>query len=222
MSLILEDKLFHSPVSNLTYKWTPELDLKIKLLKLERIINSKKIMCRKTLQELYPNDFYPSSSNYNQDEYVSLAKHISKKNDEDKDEKHIICSDENAWEIYPWNEISIVLNKELFKENHKYTNGLRIPLEVQVKGDIDLKYMEALSIPAIFGIEPFFKGKEYDLELCLDMLKDSIKYYSMLSALVDMSKRLKVQVPIVDVETGLVYQENKEYKKLLLNSNIKL
>ncbi len=152
MPFNLEDKLFHTPVSNLNYRWTFEKDLEIKLLKLKRIFDSKKIMCRKSLLKLYPDNAYLSSKNNNGLNYVSLSKHISQKASEDKDSNNIIKSDENAFEIYPWNDISLVLNSDLYAENPKHLEGTRIPLEVQVLGDIDIKYVEAISIPAILGI----------------------------------------------------------------------
>lgn len=215
MTLILNNKLFHSPVSNLQFGWSREKDLEIKMLKLERIFSSRKIMCRNTLKQTYPESIYFSQKNYNQDKYVSLAKHISQKNGEDMDPNHIIFSDETAWEMYPLNEISLVLNEKLYEENPKYLHGVRIPLEVQVLGDIDLKYLEAISIPAICGIQPFFKGKECNLQVCLESYLFSTRYYYMLEELLKFVRKSSLFVPIVDVETGLEYCDNLEYRKLI-------
>lgn len=215
MALVLDDKLFHSPVSNLNFGWTREKDLEIKMLKLERIFSSKKIMCRDTLKQTYPESIYLSQNNNNQNKYVSLAKHISQKSEEDMDPNHIIFSDETAWEIYPWNEISLVLNKALYEENPKYLNGVRIPLEVQVQGDIDLKYLEAISIPAVCGIQPFFKGKDCDIQVCLENCLFNIRYYYMLEELLKFVRTHNIFVPIVDIETGMEYCDNLEYRELI-------
>lgn len=214
MSVILNDKLFHSPVSNLTYGFTLEKDLEIKFLKLERIFSTKKIMCRSTLKSMYPDSTYFSWKNYNGDNYVSLAKHISQKNEEDRDLNHIIF-DENAYQMYPENEISLVLNSALYEENPKYLDGARIPLEVQVLGDIDLKFLEAISIPGIRGIQPFFKNKDCDITDCLESYLDSKKYYNMLIRLLEFVKNNHIKVPIVDIDTGLEYQDNPEYRQLI-------
>ncbi len=215
--IVLEDKLFHSPVSNLIYQpgWTREKDLEVKMLKLERIFSTGKIMCRDTLEKAYPNNYYPCQRNYNKNHSVSLAKHESKKNTEDEDENHVIFSDENAYEMYPWNEISLVLNERLLEENPKYLDGVRIPLEVQALGDIDLKYLEAISIPAIFGIQPFFKGRSFDMMDCIESYLDSTKYYEMLHKLLGLVEKRNISVPIVDIETGYEYCDNLEYRQLI-------
>lgn len=219
MAFSLDDKLFHSPVANLVYQygWTREKDLEIKLLKLKRIFSTGKIMCRDTLEKTYPENYYPSQRNYNGKQCVSLAKHISQKNAEDEDERHIVFSDENAYEMYPWCEISLVLNQTLYEENTKYLNGTRIPLEVQVLGDIDLKYAEAISIPAVRGIQPFFEGKSCDIADCIESYLDSTKYYDMLNGLLELVKKENISVPIVDIETGLKYVDNQEYRQLIKN-----
>lgn len=219
MTFMLNDKLFHSPVSNLQFGWSKEKDLEIKMLKLERIFSSRLIMCRDTLKQIYPESLFFSQKNYNQDKYVSLSKHISQKNEEDMDPNHIIFSDETAWEMYPLNEISFVLNQSLYKENPKYLLGVRIPLEVQVQGDIDLKYLEAISIPAICGIQPFFKGKDYDIQDCLKSYLDSKKYYYMLETLLKFVCVHNIHVPIVDIETGIQYCDNSEYRQLIKKYN---
>lgn len=104
MSIILEDKLFHSIVSNTYIKWTKyESDTEIEMLKLKRIFETGKILCREDIVKKYTEDNFWSRTNYNGSDLISLSKHITGKNENDCDERYVIFTDENAWYMYPFN-----------------------------------------------------------------------------------------------------------------------
>ena len=123
--------------------------------------------------------------------------HISKQNEEDFDERYVINrKTENAWQMYPFSHIALVLNRELTQENEKYLYGPRIPFEVQVKGDISLKYLEAIS----------FEQTKYPLTTYLQAL--GFTDFQKLEMVLEVLFRKEVSVPLVNISTGNEYHEN--------------
>ncbi len=133
--------------------------------------------------------------------------HISKQNEEDFDERYVINrKTENAWQMYPFSHIALVLNRELTQENEKYLYGPRIPFEVQVKGDISLKYLEAISFPVVKGLLPFFEQTKYPLTTYLQAL--GFTDFQKLEMVLEVLFRKEVSVPLVNISTGNEYHEN--------------
>lgn len=213
--MYLEDKYFHSVKSNcFNTSGRNMIDLKIVLLKLERIFKERKVLCRSEINKIYPNNHYYSYVNHNKDDLISLSKHIKKKNSDDEDERHVIMFDENAYEMYPFSNLSLVFNEKLFKECILIKDGIRIPMEVQVKGNVDLKYLDAISIPVLPSIEPFFSDS-YDLEVAIRQCNINPYYYTQLEQTIKLMEKYNIDVPIVDIITGNEYRENDNYKRLI-------
>lgn len=210
----LEDKLFHAVVPNEDLLFSQKIDAEKKLL--WRIFSNYKIMCRNSLFQKYEDASF-SRRNYNGDTHVSLAKHISKKNEEDTDERFVInLKTENAWQMYPFSHIAFVLNQELLNENEKYLYGPRIPFEVQVEGDISLKYLEAVSFPVVKGLLPFFEKTKYPLSTYLESLEYfGINDFLQLEMVLDVLFRKEVSVPLVNISTGNEYHNNIAYRRLI-------
>lgn len=94
-----------------------------------------------------------------------------------------------------------------------------------MKGSIDLKYLEAISIPAVRGIAPFFPGKTDNLDDSLESYLDSNRLYIKLQELIKVMRLYGITVPIVDIDTGIEYADNPEYRekiKLLEESKKKI
>lgn len=212
--IALEDKLFHAVVPNEDVLLSQKIDAERTLL--ERIFWNYKIMCRNSILQKY-DDVSFSRRNYNGDTRVSLAKHISKQNEEDDDERYVINQKtENAWQMYPFSHVALVLNPDLFMENEKYLYGPRIPLEVQVEGDVSLKYLEALSFPVVRGLLPFFEKINYPLSTYLEALKQfGIDDFQRLDMVLDVLFRREVRVPLVSISTGNEYHDNPAYRRLI-------
>lgn len=136
--------------------------------------------------------------------------HISKQNEEDFDERYVINrKTENAWQMYPFSHIALVLNQELTQENEKYLYGPRIPFEVQVKGNISLKYLEAISFPVVKGLLPFFEQTKHPLTNYLQALETfGFTDFQKLEMVLDVLFRKEVSVPLVNISTGNEYHEN--------------
>lgn len=215
--IALEDKLFHAVVPDEDLLLSQKLELEKKLL--WRIFSTNKIMCRNSLLQKYYDDVFFSRRNYNGGSRVSLSKHISKQNEEDNDERYVINQKtENAWQMYPFSHIALVLNAELLEENKKYLYGPRIPFEVQVEGDISLKYLEAVSFPVVNGLLPFFEKIEYPLSTYLEALERVGLYdYWQLEMVLDVLFLKEISVPLVNISTGNEYHDNIEYRKLIRN-----
>ena len=212
----LEDKFFHAivPSEDLLLVQIIEEERKI----LYRILETNKIMCRNSILQKY-EDVSFSRRNYNGDTRVSLAKHISKHNKEDEDEYYVINKKtENAWQMYPFSHVALVLSSELFMENEKYLYGPRIPFEVQVEGDISLKYLEAVSFPVVKGLLPFFEETKYPLSTYLQALETfGISDFQKLEMILDVLFRKEISVPLVNISTGNEYHDNIEYRRLIRN-----
>ena len=213
----LEDKLFHAVVPDEDLLLSQKLELKKKLL--WRIFSTNKIMCRNSILDGYYEDASFSRKNYNGDSRVSLSKHISMQNEEDNDERYVINrKTENAWQMYPFSHVALVLNQELLKENKKYLYGPRIPFEVQVEGNISLKYLEDVSVPVVYGLRPFFEKTKYPLSTYLESLERvGLDDFRQLEMVLDILFRKEVSVPLVNISTGNEYHENIEYRRLIRN-----
>ncbi len=210
----LKDKLFHAIISDENLLLSQKLEWEKNTL--ERIFFTKKIMCRNSLRQKWDDNSF-SKKNYNGDLYVSLSKHVSKQNEEDTDERYVLNQKtENAWQMYPFSHIALVLNAELLKENKKYVYGPRIPFEIQVEGDISLKYLEALSFPVVNGLLPFFETIKQPLSIYLEALDHFGLYdFWQLEMVLDLLFRKQISVPLVNISTGNEYHNNAEYRKLI-------
>lgn len=215
--IFLENKLFHAIVPSEDLLLVQKLEMERILL--QRIFSCNKIMCRNSILQKYGDDASFSRRNYNGNTRVSLAKHISKQNQEDSDCRYVINMEtENAWQMYPFSHIALVLNKALFNENEKYLYGPRIPLEVQVEGDISLKYLEAISFPVVNGLLPFFEETNYPLSTYLESLvRFGMDDFQKLEMILAILFQKKVHVPLVNISTGNEYHDNIEYQRLIRN-----
>lgn len=214
--IILKDKLFHAIVPDEDTLLSQKIEEERKML--WRIFSTNKILCRNSLFQQY-EDISFSKRNYNGDFHVSLAKHISRQSKEDYDERYVINQEtENAWYMYPFSYIAFVLNSELLNENEKYLYGPRIPFEIQVKGNISLKYLEAISFPVVNGLLPFFEKTNYPLTTYLQALETfGLTDFYKLEMVLDVLNRHEVSVPLVNISTGNEYHDHIEYRKLIRN-----
>lgn len=212
--MYLNDKLFHSIVS---YKDNVGklTELKIILLKLERIFSQGKILCREEIEKLY-NEHLFCKYNYNGKHSVSLSKHPIQLDINKSKKIHYL--DENAFYDYAFNYISLVLNDKLLEEYKINEHGIRMHLETQIKGSIDLKYLEAISLPINKSIIPFFR-EDCNLEDCVSSYTDNQFTYLKLQKLISLMRRYNIDVPIIDIATGNEYRDNKKYKQLIKDYN---
>lgn len=112
----LHDKYFHSVKSNCFNTSGRNMkNLEITLLKLEKIFNERKVLCRSEINRIYPDNHYYSYVNRNKDNLISLSKHIKNKNSNDEDEKDVIIFGENRYEMYPFSNLSLVFKKNYLK-----------------------------------------------------------------------------------------------------------
>lgn len=219
MAINLEDKLFHSVVTNGDFFTTEKTRKEINLLKLKRIFLKEKIMCRKSIEDNYqdiPYSSYFSARNYNGNDLVSLVKHISQKDEEDFDKRYVLNNGEDAWQMYPFSHVSLVLNKNLLNENLKYPYGPRISSEIQVKGDISLKYLEAISFPGYTELYPFFCQTKIPYDYYLEaFLKSGGRSYQELREIITLMNEYNINLPLISIVSGEEYQPNKEYETVL-------
>ena len=110
--------------------------------------------------------------------------------------------------------ISLVFNKKLFEECILVKDGIRIPLEVQVKKSVSLKYLDALSIPVLPFLKPFFSDN-YKIDFDTNHGYLNNNYYILLEEIIKLMEKYNINVPIVDIITGNEYRENKDYKKII-------
>lgn len=201
----LKDKLFHGIKA---YNCTIDQErLNLIRLKLERVIITGKILRRKDLETLY-KDNNCCRINYNCGVLISLSKHKSAWDENDKS-IYVNDKEDDSWDMYPENEICLVLNKDLLNDNIIELNYMRCPLELQVRNPIDLKYLEAISIPSMSLTEPFFKD-DCDIEECLTHYHEFP--YNRLNMVLEVLNKYGIKVPIVDIKTGNEYRENLEYR----------
>ena len=133
----IEDKLFHSVIA---YGNNCDKE-KMLLMKLESIFYYKKILCREEIDKVFNYHNY-CAMNFNGKNYVSLCEFIKREHND-----FVISRGDDTLGIYPLSKLTIVLSRNLLNENRLVTDNYRIPYEVQVEGNIDLKYMEAIAIP---------------------------------------------------------------------------
>jgi len=207
--MYLEDKLFHSIVS---YDFDSGKITKMKtiLLKLERIFSQGKILCREEIEKIYDDNLF-CKLNYNGQDCISLSKHSTQSDDKSKEINYLY---ENAFLYYTFNFVSLVLNTKLLEEYEMNEHGTRMHLEVQVKGNIDLKYLEAISFPVYKSIIPFFED-DCNLEDCFSSYADNQFFFLALQKLILLMGKYKIDVPIINIATGNEYRENEEYKKMI-------
>lgn len=209
--MYLNDKLFHSIVSydKNVGKLT---ELKIILLKLDRILSQGKILCREEIQKLYNEQLF-CKYNYNGQNFISLTKHSTQLNNNSKEIKYLF---EDAFYAYALNSISLVLDNKILEECKINEHGIMMSLEVQVKGSIDLKHLVGISLPIDKSITPFFR--DYcNLEDCVSSYIDNQFAYLKLQKLICLLNKYDINVPLVDIATGSEYKDNKEYKQLIKN-----
>lgn len=133
----IENKLFHSIIPY-GHKYDKE---KMLLMKLKSIFYYKKILCREEIDKVFNYHNY-CAINFNGRNYVSLCEFIKREYND-----FVISRGDDALGRYPLSNLTIVLNRNLLNENRLVTDNYHIPYEVQVEGNVDLKYMEAISIP---------------------------------------------------------------------------
>ena len=220
--IFLDDKLSHAIkpcVSSICNKNYDKEIYDATCYVLEKIFLDRKIKCRRSLIAEGISEKYFSCRNYNMQDYISLSRHISKKELDKEYIGYVINeNDENAWIDYPFNYPAIVFPNEILTINKEY-KGCRIPLEVQVKGDIDLKYAIAISIPS-YGelLKPFFENTGFiDYGKIQKLIEDDWYFfrYNILQEILFLKEKYNIDLPIVDPSSGICYHQNIEHSKKL-------
>ena len=164
----IENKLFHAVIPYGT-KFDKE---KMLLLKLESIFKTKKILCRSEIDKIFNYHNYCAMC-FNGYNYISLCEFIKREYDD-----YVVSRGDDTLCRYPLKSVSIVLNRQLFKENRLILDNFRIPFEIQVEGNIDLKYMDAIALPKhlqtdkIFDLIEKYNIKVPIIEMDIDKLNN--------------------------------------------------
>lgn len=210
----LKDKLFHGIKA---YNFiTDQERLNITRLKLEQIFTCGKILRRKDIELLYKNNNY-CRINLNCGILISLSKYKNAYDENDKS-SYVLQKEDDSWSMYPCEEICLVLNKNLLNDNIVEYNFMRCPLELQVKNPIDLKYLDAISIPSWIGTKPFFEDN-CNLDECISYHQDFP--YDRLNMVLELLQKYEIKVPVVDISTGNEYKENSIYRNKVKQLTLK-
>ena len=202
--MIIKDKFFHSIHSYI--KGPSDEQLEIILYKLECILKCGYILPYEDIEKMYGDNKFLSRHPWgrcNGMDRISIAVHSSKPEQHDYDYMKKKSGDPDlAFDDFILPAPSIVLNESL-KDNYELIKK-GIYLERQVRGKIDLKYMDAISIPVMDDIRSFFETPfiktrtnntfiKYDLDFIISLKELLLKY--------------GYNVPIINIETGQSFNE---------------
>lgn len=211
----LEDKLFHAVNPNLCFFGENDYFLATfneTKKRLQGIFEDGLIMCRRDLITKYGR-YSTYAPNYNGYDCVSLSRHTTTR-DNDSFYAGDVINNENAWIDYPFNYPAFVFEQSLLNTNPENKHSVRIPLELQAFNSISIKKAIAISIPGDKVVIPFFKNYiEYE-EAILDY--ESVPYkYEILKYIILLMEKYSIDLPIICVDNGIFYKENKEYDEMI-------
>lgn len=204
----LEDKLFHA-IKSYRFPYDSQAKKNQVVAKLESIIKDHKILTKADLNSTGKiTDF--CDANYNKNS-ISLAKH-PKYSYEDKNDPLVDTNEISSFNYYPGCNVSLVLNRNLLLENEVVTGNIRTRLELQVKKVIDLKYLDAIAMPDVKTLRPFFSDD------CL--LEESIVWFNLCEYEIFLEtkallSKYNLNIPIVSIKDGSMYHQNEAYEEML-------
>lgn len=240
MSIKLDDKLFHAVQAYGFYSLHSQVDEKFLerkeiLSKLSSIFKTNYILSREELRKMHiKNDIYFGSLHFSgHDDLLSFSRHKSCKTNYITETYNMFGSSdtyyfdkdfgyhlrnfnvplaEDAFLDFVSNSISLIFSSDLLEEcvRGRYTV---IEHEILFKDKVSLDKLIGISFPTchvelskpFFGMEePTYDYSEYDF----------INYKLLLDLLTWM-KDNNINVPLVSIETGEEYRENKDFEKKL-------
>lgn len=165
--------------------------------KLENIFKVGKILSRDNINSICDTNNNFCEVNYNDTYLISLAKHPSQETEEDSDIWYTDVEEESAWEQYVLREVCLVFSSELLEETPLERSNVKIPLEVFVRNEVDLKYLVGISIPHL-SLKDFKTQEEYE-----EYLKSHLLILKIIFRLL---AKYNLNVPVFDIVTGIEYQ----------------
>ena len=211
----LKEKYFHGILS---YMHISDIDaernkqLEEILLKLECILKCGYILPYKDIVKKYGSGVinrHPFAQiNGNNNISISLHKNNPEAIDYQYLRNHYRQDIEDAFEMFIFENVSIVLNESIKEHYNLIENG--IYLERQINKPISLEYMDAISILPTCGIEYLFDTRDVTAKLG----QMSTPYYfnfDFIKSIEELLHKYGYNVPIVSIRTGNEFNERNEY-----------
>lgn len=212
----LHDKYFHSIHSyGISYDDTLG-NIKMRLEKLSRILESGAILCKEKIVSRYGSGNFHSNASINGNLFVSISRYQNSETNYDKQYKEECDSSyfEDAFQDFVLQQFSIVLDSSIEKDLKLYEGG--IYLERQIPREIPLKYMVGISVFDGGELYPFFHPVEE--EKFPWFYQNGSSCYE-LSSIIDLLEEYHYSVPVVSILDGNLYHDNVQYRKFINKHN---